>query len=171
MEAPFESLISLRDPHVVRPGIPSVGQKIKFELCPRPGSSQAGGGGPHRRGVTHRTGAPKFGYLPDGHEGQVETPWVRSATRSLRLLGGRCANTFTTFHDRFTNWNLMFPSEFTRQVYTSHMSDIHDVIGRCAHCGVKALRCKMYCSRANITLMLCAFCFYVHTDTHPTDSP
>ena len=42
---------------------------------------------------------------------------------------------------------------------------MQEPIGKCAHCGVWALRFKVY--RASAPLMLCASCFYSHTDTHP----
>ena len=75
---------------------------------------------------------------------------------------------FTTFHAHFTYWNVLFPKGFTGHVYNSDMSNMSNVqepIGKCAHCGVWALRFKVYFASA--PLMLCAICFYSHTDTHP----
>ncbi len=69
--------------------------------------------------------------------------------------------------DQVTDWNLLFPKEFTGQVYNSNMSNSQEPIGKCAHCGLWALRFKVY--RASAPLMLCASCFYSHTDTRPVE--
>ena len=74
----------------------------------------------------------------------------------------------TTFHANFTYWNFLSPNGFTGHVYNSHMSnmsDVQDPIGKCAHCRVLAFRFKV--NFASAPLMLCASCFYSHTDTHP----
>ena len=38
--------------------------------------------------------------------------------------------------------------------------------GRCGSCGVTAIRRRIACLPAGISLMLCATCYYDHTDEH-----
>ena len=38
--------------------------------------------------------------------------------------------------------------------------------GRCSSCGVTAIRRRIACLPAGMSLMLCAACYYDHTDRH-----
>ncbi len=48
------------------------------------------------------------------------------------------------FHHHVTDWNLLFPEEFTGHVYNADMSYMQEPIGKCARRGVLALRFKVY---------------------------
>ena len=41
--------------------------------------------------------------------------------------------------------------------------------GPCNECGVLAIRRRVHCKLADVTLMLCAACFYTHTDSHAAE--
>ena len=38
--------------------------------------------------------------------------------------------------------------------------------GRCSTCGITAIRRRIACLPAGVSLMLCAACYYDHTDRH-----
>ena len=38
--------------------------------------------------------------------------------------------------------------------------------GRCSSCSVTAIRRKIACLQAGMSLMLCTACYYDHTDRH-----
>ena len=42
--------------------------------------------------------------------------------------------------------------------------------GRCNRCGVTAIRRRIGCLPAGMSLMLCATCYYDHTDRHGTEA-